>query len=197
MKKYDNKAKELYEQALNAGLKDVAEEIKKKYIVSKEITQPIKKWFEEWFSQSHFISVLLQARNNMKETFPLYANGRLYQQAREELATKCRKDIGVENILLNSNDETKDRYTAWKIAKWNYDALNKYTKDKLLEYGFKQSNLNDMVVNTNNMNKFAVVYCPTNNEQSFDTLKLMDLFQWAYNNRTSQKYEGMMVWMKD
>lgn len=197
MKKHNEEAKKLYEQALSAGLQDVAEEIKKRYTISEAVVQPIKKWFEEFFSQSQFVSVLLQARNNTDRTFPLYANYHQHQQALKTLVAKCVEDIGLENILLNSEDEAKDRYNAWKIAKWNYDVLNKYTKDKLLEYGFTQFKLNDLVVKLDNMHKFAVVYIPTNDERAFDTLKLMDLFRWADNNKTDHEYKDMMVWIKD
>ena len=196
MKKYNEEAKRLYEQALSAGLQDVAEEIKKKYIINKKVAQPIKKWFENLFYQSDCASILLQAYHNTDFPFLLYADYPQYQQVLKELAAKCIEDIGLENILLNSEDEAQDQYDALKIAKWNYNALNKYTKDKLLEYGFTQFNLNDMVVSTDNMDKFAVVYCPTNSERAFDTLRLMDLFRWARSNRTNERYEGMTVWIK-
>ena len=51
--------------------------------------------------------------------------------------------------------------------------------------------------NTNNMDKFAVAYYPTNDERSFNVLNLMDVFQWARNNGTNREYKDMIIWMKD
>ena len=185
-KQYNETAEKLYNEAKDAGLYDIAENIKAQYKVNRKY-----KTINEWLKTDIERDILMFG--NWSTSYVVHTLiGQLKNLDKIDKETQSLINETFSSFILNRDEEFMSREEAIIGISVNYEFINNYTRKALLKLGYHLTPIEKISVNIeNHMNKCFVEY-PNEDRFAFQSTLVGNIF----GTNSPSTFKETKFWIK-